>query len=123
MTTIRPFPADFLWGAAAAAYQIEGAVDGGPRRRCVRPCEQHEAEGHHREQLMGRLATADPTQSEQREDQVETGKDPDPGVGRERHGAVVDVRSGHPESDERRRGDRVDQWFRTGEQVARPAPT
>ena len=27
MTTNRQFPADFLWGAAAAAYQIEGAVD------------------------------------------------------------------------------------------------
>ena len=26
MTTIRQFPADFLWGAAAAAYQIEGAT-------------------------------------------------------------------------------------------------
>ena len=27
MTTIRQFPADFLWGAAAASYQIEGAVE------------------------------------------------------------------------------------------------
>ncbi|QSR32760.1 beta-glucosidase [Nocardioides sp. S5] len=26
MTTIRSFPSDFLWGAAAASYQIEGAV-------------------------------------------------------------------------------------------------
>ncbi|PWC35877.1 glycoside hydrolase family 1 protein [Azospirillum sp. TSO35-2] len=26
-TTLRPFPADFLWGAASAAYQVEGAWD------------------------------------------------------------------------------------------------
>ena len=25
--TTREFPPDFLWGAAAASYQIEGAVD------------------------------------------------------------------------------------------------
>ena len=27
MTTTRAFPTDFVWGAATAAYQIEGAAD------------------------------------------------------------------------------------------------
>ena len=27
MTDTATFPADFVWGAATAAYQIEGAVD------------------------------------------------------------------------------------------------
>ena len=34
-TTPRPFPADFVWGAATAAYQIEGAVDEGGRGECI----------------------------------------------------------------------------------------
>ena len=24
---LKPFPSDFLWGAASAAYQVEGAWD------------------------------------------------------------------------------------------------
>ena len=31
MSTARTFPADFLWGAATAAYQIEGGVAEGGR--------------------------------------------------------------------------------------------
>ena len=35
MTTFREFPPDFLWGAAAAAYQIEGAVDADGRTASI----------------------------------------------------------------------------------------
>lgn len=31
MTTVRSFPADFVWGSATAAYQIEGAANEGGR--------------------------------------------------------------------------------------------
>ncbi|SFN24818.1 6-phospho-beta-glucosidase [Izhakiella capsodis] len=43
--TLKPFPADFLWGAATSAYQVEGAWDEDGKGPSVIDARQHYPEG------------------------------------------------------------------------------
>ena len=55
------FPSDFVWGAATAAYQVEGAVRRGrPRREHLGPLQRHAREGRERRHRRGRLRLVPP---------------------------------------------------------------
>ena len=56
--SVGAFPEGFVWGAATAAYQIEGAADAGrPRAEHLGPVRAHARPGHERRDAATSPAT------------------------------------------------------------------